>query len=100
MQRECQCGHKTKERTEAEYKSLIHRLNRIEGQIRGIRGMVEKNVYCTDILVQVAAVNAALNAFNRELLAEHIRTCVARDIRAGKDETIDELLDTLRKLMK
>ncbi len=100
MQRECQCGHKTKERTEAEYKSLIHRLNRIEGQIRGIRGMVEKNVYCTDILVQVAAVNAALNAFNRELLAEHIRTCVASDIRAGKDETIDELLDTLRKLMK
>lgn len=100
MQQECQCGHKTKERTEAEYKSLIHRLNRIEGQIRGIRGMVEKNVYCTDILVQVAAVNAALNAFNRELLAEHIRTCVAQDIRAGKDETIDELLDTLRKLMK
>ena len=100
MQRECQCGHKTKERTEAEYKSLIHRLNRIEGQIRGLRGLVENIVYCADVLVQVAAVNAALNAFNRELLAEHIRTCVASDIRAGKDETIDELLDTLRKLMK
>ena len=100
MQQECQCGHKTKERSEEEYKSLIHRLNRIEGQIRGIRGMVEKNVYCTDILMQVAAVNAALNAFNRELLSEHIRSCVANDIRAGKDETIDELLDTLRKLMK
>lgn len=97
---ECCCAHKTKERSEEEYKSLIHRLNRIEGQIRGIRGMVEKNVYCTDILVQVAAVNAALNAFNKELLANHIRTCVAKDIREGKDETIDELVSTLQKLMK
>lgn len=96
---ECGC-RKTKERTEEEYKHLIHRLNRIEGQIRGIRGMVEKSAYCTDILAQVAAANAALNAFNRELLAEHIRTCVAQDIRDGKDETIDELVATLQKLMK
>ena len=96
---EC-CCHKTKERSEAEYKSLIHRLNRVEGQIRGIRGMLEKNAYCTDILAQVAAANAALNAFSRELLSEHIRTCVARDIREGKDETIDELMATLQKLMK
>lgn len=96
---EC-CCHKTKQRTEDEYKSLIHRLNRIEGQVRGIRGMVEKNAYCTDILAQVAAVNAALNAFNKELLAQHIRTCVARDIRDGKDETIEELVATLQKLMK
>ena len=96
---EC-CCHKTKERSEAEYKSLIHRLNRVEGQIRGIRGMLEKNAYCTDILAQVAAANAALNAFSRELLNEHIRTCVARDIREGKDETIDELLATLQKFMK
>ena len=94
------CCQKTKERTEEEYKRLIHRLNRIEGQIRGIRGMLEKDAYCTDILVQVAAVNAALNAFNRELLAEHIRTCVSEDIRNGKEETVEELLDTLRKLMK
>ena len=97
------CGsgeHKTKERGEAERVKLIHRLNRMEGQIRGIRGMVEKNAYCTDILTQVAAVSAALAAFNRELLAEHIRTCVARDIRAGKDATIDELVATLEKLMK
>ena len=94
------CSHKTKQRGEEEYKKLIHRLNRIEGQIRGIRGMVEKNAYCTDILVQVAAVNAALAAFNRELLGEHIKTCVKRDILAGKDETIDELLLTLQKLMK
>ena len=82
------------------HRKLIHRLNRIEGQIRGIRGMVEKNAYCPDILVQVAAVNAALNAFNKELLANHIRTCVADDIRAGKDEVIDELVATLQKLMK
>lgn len=93
-------GQKTKERPEAEYKSLLNRLSRIEGQVRGIKGMVEKDAYCTDILVQVAAVNAALNAFNRELLAEHIRTCVARDIREGRDETIDELLAALQKLMK
>lgn len=95
----CAC-HKIKERSEDEFKRLIHRLNRIEGQIRGIRSMVEKNVYCTDILVQVAAVNAALNAFNRELLSNHIRTCVANDIRSGNDEVIDELLQTLQKLMK
>lgn len=94
------CCHKTKQRTQEEYKSLIHRLSRIEGQVRGIRGMVEKDAYCTDILAQVAAVTAALNAFNKELLAQHIRTCVARDIRDGKDETIDELVATLQKLMK
>lgn len=96
----CCCCQKTKERSEEEYKSLIHRLNRIEGQIRGIRGMVEKNAYCTDILIQSAAVNAAVNAFNRELLANHIRTCVVNDIRNGKDDVVDELVATLQKLMK
>lgn len=95
----CPC-QKTKERSPEEAKQLTNRLNRIEGQIRGIRGMVEKNVYCTDILMQVAAANAALNAFTRELLANHIRTCVAQDIRNGKDDTIDELVATLQKLMK
>ena len=95
----CPC-HKTKDRSESEQKSLIHRLNRIEGQIRGIRGMVEKGAYCTDILVQSAAVTAAVNAFNKELLANHIRTCVAQDIREGKDEVIEELVTTLQKLMK
>ena len=79
-QKEC-CCHKTKERSEKEYKDMIHRLNRIEGQIRGIKGMVEKNAYCTDILVQVAAANAALNSFNKVLLANHIKTCVTNDIR-------------------
>lgn len=94
------CCHKKKERSEQEYKKLIHRLNRIEGQIRGIRRMVEEDAYCTDILVQSAAVTAAMNAFNKELLANHIRSCVAEDIRGGKDETIDELVDTIQKLMK
>ncbi|MEI3267192.1 metal-sensing transcriptional repressor [Frisingicoccus sp.] len=98
-EKEC-CCHKTKERSEEEYKSLIHRLNRIEGQIRGIKGMVEKDIYCTDILIQVAAANAALNSFSKELLANHIRTCVADDIRQGNDETIDELIALLTKLMK
>ena len=86
------CCQRTKERTPEEYKKLIHRLNRIEGQVRGIRGMVEKGVYCPDILVQSAAVTAAMNAFNRELLSDHIRE--------GNDETIDELLKTMQKLMR
>lgn len=96
----CGCCSKTTERSEEERKKLIHRLNRIEGQVRGIRGMVEKDAYCADILIQSAAVNAAVNAFNKELLASHIRGCVARDIREGKDEVIDELVSTLQKLMK
>lgn len=100
MENNCNCCHKTKMRSEEEYKALVNRLNRIEGQIRGIRGMVEKNAYCTDIIIQVSAVNAALNAFNKELLANHIKTCVTDDIKAGKTETVDDLLSTLQKLMK
>ena len=99
-QSQCPCCQRTKERTPEEYQALIHRLNRIEGQIRGIRGMVERSAYCVDILTQSAAVTAAMNAFNKELLASHIRTCVAQDIRDGKDEVIDELVSTLQKLMK
>lgn len=96
----CDCCKKTKMRGEEEYKSLINRLNRIEGQIRGIKGMVEKNAYCTDIIIQVSAVNAALNSFNKELLANHIKTCVTEDIKNGKTETVDDLLNTLQRLMK
>ena len=96
---EC-CCHKTKNRSEEEYKSLIHRLNRIEGQVRGIRGMVENEAYCTDILTQVSAVQSALNAFSRELLGNHIRTCVVRDIQNGQLEVVDDLLVTIQKLMK
>lgn len=99
-QKECCCSHKTKERTEKEYKDLINRLSRIEGQVRGIRKMVESDCYCPDILVQVSAVNAALNSFNKVLLANHIQTCVADDIREGNDETIDELVTVLQKLMR
>ena len=99
-EKECCCSQKTKERSEKEYKDMIHRLNRIEGQIRGIKGMVERDAYCTDILVQVAAVNAALNSFNKVLLANHIKTCVTNDIREGREETVDELVTVLQKLMK
>ncbi len=99
MDEKCECV-RSKVRGAEEYKDLIHRLNRIEGQVRGIKNMVENSAYCTDILVQVSAVNAALNAFGRELLANHIRTCVSEDIRNGKDETVDELIDTLQKMMK
>lgn len=94
------CSDKHKHRAEAEYKSLITRLNRIEGQVRGVRKMVEEERYCVDILTQVSAITSALNAFNKELLANHIRTCVADDIRAGNDEVVDELCVTLQKLMK
>ena len=97
--KEC-CCHKKKERTEKEYKDLLNRLSRIEGQVRGIKGMVEKDAYCTDILVQVAAVNAALNSFNKVLLANHIKTCVTKDIKEGREETVDELVTVLQKLMK
>ena len=96
----CCCSGRTKERSDEEVKKLFHRLNRIEGQIRGIRGMLEKNAYCVDILGQVSAANAALNAFGKELLAEHIRSCVVQDIREGRDETIEELVNTLQKMMK
>lgn len=96
------CPHcaKYKERSDKEYKDLINRLSRIEGQIRGIKGMVESDCYCTDILVQVSAVTSALNSFNKVLLANHIKTCVAQDIKEGKEETVDELVTTLQKLMK
>ena len=94
----CCCCNRKKERSEQEYKDLINRLSRIEGQIRGIKRMLDEDCYCPDIITQVAAANAALNSFNKVLLANHIKTCVADDIRAGKDETIDELLNTLQKL--
>lgn len=95
---ECQCEHK--QRGEDEYKDLINRLNRIEGQVRGIKKMVEADAYCVDILTQVSAVSAALNSFNKVLLGNHIRTCVADDIRSGKEDKINELVALLQKLMK
>ena len=94
------CTEKRRHRTEEEKRALMNRLSRIEGQIRGIRGMIEKDAYCTDILVQASAVSAAVNAFNKELLASHIRTCVADGIRQGDDDVIDELVSVLQKMMK
>ena len=94
------CCERRKERSEYDKKLLLNRLSRIEGQVRGIRGMVEKDAYCPDIAMQVSAVTAALNAFNRELLADHIRTCVADGVRGGDDGKIDELVLLLQKLMK
>ena len=92
------CRHKHRE--PQEYDALLKRLSRIEGQVRGVRGMVEKEAYCTDILTQVSAVQSALNAFSRELLASHIRTCVVTDIQNGQLEVVDDLLATIQKLMK
>jgi DNA-binding FrmR family transcriptional regulator len=91
---------KTKHRSNEESNSLKNRLNRIEGQVRGVKGMLEADAYCVDILVQVSAIQAALNAFNKELLGNHIKTCVANGIREGNDEIIDELVKTVQKLMK
>lgn len=95
----CHC-HKTRVRSEEERKRLSNRLCRIEGQVRGLREMLQKDVYCPDILVQVSAVNAALNSFSKELLSEHIHTCVADGIRQGDDEVIDELVAVLQRLMR
>lgn len=96
----CQCHGRTKNRDDKEYKDLTTRLNRIEGQIRGLKRMVEENAYCPDILVQSAAVNAAINSFNRVLMSNHIRSCVINDLKSGNDETIEELVKTMQKLMK
>ncbi len=95
----CDC-HRTRPRTPEELKLLVNRLNRIEGQVRGIRRMLEEDAYCTDILIQSSAVTAAVNTFNRELLAIHIRTCVANDLRAGNDQAVDELVTAIQRLMK
>lgn len=96
----CCCTGRRKERNEAELRSLTNRLSRIEGQIRGIRNMLESDAYCVDILMQTSAANAALNAFCKELLASHIKSCVANDIKNGKEEAVDELVATLAKLMR
>ncbi len=95
-----ECCKKTKNRDANELKALVNRLNRIEGQVRGVKNMLENDAYCVDILTQVSAINAALNAFNKELLANHIHTCVVDDIKNGREATVDELCDTLQKLLK
>ena len=98
----CECCRTdwTTVRSDKEYRQLVNRLSRIEGQIKGIKGMLEKDAYCTDIIMQVSAVSAALNSFNRQLLASHIKGCVTRDILEGREDSVDDLLNTLQKLMK
>ena len=96
----CCCSKRKKERSPEEYKCLMNRLCRIEGQIKGIKNMLENDAYCPDILIQVSAVNAALNSFNKVLLANHLKSCVIEDIRKGNDQVIDELVKSLQKLMK
>ena len=99
-EKNCNCKPRIKERSEKEYKDLLNRLNRVEGQVRGIKRMVEENIYCPDILIQVSAVKAALDSFNSELLSNHIRTCVTEDIKNGDESSIDELVATVKKIMK
>ena len=94
------CCESTKSRSEQEKRDLMNRLRRIEGQVRGIQNMLENDAYCTDVLIQVSAVNSALNSFSRTLLASHMKSCVADDLKNGREETIDELVDTLQKVMK
>ena len=94
------CSGKHKDRDDTEKKDLMNRLKRIEGQVRGVEGMLENGAYCTDILMQVSAISSALNSFNKVLLGNHVKTCVAENIRSGNDEVIDELVTTLQKLMK
>ncbi|MBP5454773.1 MAG: metal-sensing transcriptional repressor [Lachnospiraceae bacterium] len=94
------CSGKKKEREDKEYKDLYNRLKRIEGQVRGVEGMLENDAYCTDILMQVSAITSALNSFNKALLANHMKTCVVDNIKNGNEEVIDELVCTMQKLMK
>ena len=99
-ERTCDCAVKHKHRQAAEEKDLLNRLNRIEGQIRGIKSMVEDERDCVDILTQVSAVQAALNSFNKVLLSSHIKSCVVEQIQDGNLEAVDELCMTIQKVMK
>lgn len=96
---EC-CNHRTKKRDESEKKKLTNRLKRIEGQVRGVCGMIENDAYCNDVLVQILAIRSAVDAFSRELLESHIKSCVVNDIKEGREETVDELVKTVSALIK
>lgn len=94
------CCQKKKHRESGEYRNLLNRLSRIEGQVRGVKNMVEEERYCVDILTQVSAIQSALNSFNKELLSNHIKTCVVEDIQSGNEQVVDELCETIKKLMR
>ena len=96
----CCCSGKKTERSEEQKKKLLNRLSRLEGQVRGVRKMIENDAYCNDVLIQTAAISAAVNAFSREVLRSHLHSCVIRDIREGKDEVADELMETLERMMR
>ncbi len=96
----CECSSKTRVRDEAELRALKNRLSRIEGQIRGIRGMIDSDAYCIDVLTQVSAVQAAISSFATELLSQHVKSCVVSDVREGKVESVDELVKIMEKLMR
>ena len=96
----CPDCEKRTERSEEQKKKLLNRLSRLEGQVRGVRKMVENDAYCNDILMQAAAISAAVNAFSREVLRSHLKSCVIRDIREGRDEVADELMETLERMMR
>ena len=99
-QESCCCSGKHKDRSDKEFRDLMNRLKRIEGQVRGVENLLEHDAYCTDILVQVSAITSALNSFNKVLLANHVKTCVADNIKAGNEDVVDELVSVLQKLMK
>lgn len=96
----CCCSNRKKRREVSEKRALANRLSRIEGQIRGIRGMLEKDAYCPDVLMQVSAATAALNSFARAMIDTHIRTCVTEDVRSGNEEAVNELIEVLHKFVR
>ena len=96
----CPMCHGGKKREEGEKQTLINRLRRIEGQVRGVEGMLDRDAYCVDILTQVQAISSALTSFSTALLESHLKTCVKEDILSGKDEVLDELVGVISRFMK
>lgn len=96
---QCECCERITVRDDKLKAGLISRLNRIEGQVRGIKGMIEKDIYCDDVLNQIAAVQSAMNSVGKLILENHIKGCLVKKIRNGEDEVVDELLVTIGKLL-
>lgn len=94
------CAHRTTKRSDEDKRALVNRLSRIEGQVRGIKRMIENDEYCLDILVQSSAAASAMNSFNRELMAKHVTGCLAKEMTDEGRETLNELVASLQALMK